>query len=64
VVGFQFEIPYGAFTLKPFVSLSYSPVDNGRYSVTPVSPTTMIPRKVTSVSMHLCELECGLTMQF
>jgi hypothetical protein len=64
VVGFQFEIPYGTFTLKPFVSLSYSPVDNGRYSVTPVSPTTMIPRKVTSVSMHLCELECGLTMQF
>ena len=64
VVGFQFEIPYGAFTLKPFVSLSYSPADNGRYSVTPVSPTTMIPRKVTSVAMHLCELECGLTMQF
>ncbi len=64
VVGLQFEIPYGAFTLKPFVSLSYSPADNGRYSVTPVSPTTMIPRKVTSVAMHLCELECGLTMQF
>lgn len=64
VVGFQFEIPYGAFTLKPFVSLSYSPADNGRYSVTPVSPTTIIPGKTTSVAMHLCELECGLTMQF
>lgn len=64
VIGFQFEIPYGVFTLKPFVSLSYSPADNGRYSVTPVSPTTMIPSKVTSVAMHLCELECGLTMQF
>lgn len=64
VIGFQFEIPYGVFTLKPFVSFSYSPDDNGRYSVTPVSPTTMIPSKVTSVAMHLCELECGLTMQF
>ncbi|MBR6292839.1 MAG: outer membrane beta-barrel protein [Bacteroidales bacterium] len=64
VIGFQFEIPYGVFTLKPFVSFSYSPADNGRYSVTPVSPTTMIPSKVTSVAMHLCELECGLTMQF
>ncbi len=64
VVGFQFEIPYGAFTLKPFVSLSYSPADNGHYSVTPVSPTTIIPGETTSVAIHLCELECGLTMQF
>ena len=64
VVGFQFEIPYGVFTLKPFVSLSYSPVDNGRYSVTPVSPTSIIPSKTTSIAMHLCELECGITMQF
>lgn len=54
VVGFQFDIPYGLFMLKPFVSLSYSPIDNGRYSVTPVFPTSIIPRKTTSFAMHLC----------
>lgn len=64
VVGFQFEIPYGAFALKPFVSLSYSPMDNSRYTVTPLHPTTAIPGQKTSASMHLCELQCGITMQF
>ncbi len=64
VLGFQFEIPYGLFTLKPFVSLSYSPIANGRFTVTPLKPTTLIPNKTASGQMHLCELECGLTMQF
>ena len=64
VLGFQFEIPYGAFTLKPYVSLSYSPLDNARYTVTPTVPTTLVTGKTTSVPMHLCEIECGITMQF
>lgn len=64
VLGFQFEIPYGAFALKPFVSLSYSPMNNSRYTVTPLHPTTAIPGQKTSASMHLCELQCGITMQF
>ncbi|MBP9991468.1 MAG: outer membrane beta-barrel protein [Prevotellaceae bacterium] len=64
VVGFQFEIPYGAFALKPFVSLSYSPMNNSRYTVTPLQATSAIPGTKTSTPMHLCELQCGITVQF
>ena len=64
VMGFQFEIPYGAFTLKPFVSLSYSPRKSACYTVTPVRPTSSISARAESTPMHLCELECGMTMQF
>lgn len=64
LAGFQFEIPYESFTIKPFISFSYSPASNGHYSVTPTSPTTRIPRKMNSFPMHMCELECGFKMQF
>lgn len=64
VLGFQFEIPYGAFALKPFVAFSYSPADNARYTVTPVGTSGAIPRTMGSTAMHLCELEVGLVLQF
>lgn len=64
ILGFQFEFPYYLCILKPFVSLSYSPVDNARYYVEPLAPTTMISGRENSAYMHLCELECGLRIQF
>ncbi len=64
VLGFQFEIPYGTFALKPFVAFSYSPADNARYTVTPVGTGGVIPGTTGSAAMHLCELEVGLVLQF
>ncbi len=64
ILGFQFEIPYGIFTLKPFVSFSYSPVGNARYTVTPMPPNSVITKKTVSPAIQLCEFECGLIMQF
>ena len=64
ILGFQFEIPYGIFTLKPFVSFSYSPAGNARYTVTPMPPNSVITKKTVSPAIQLCEFECGLIMQF
>lgn len=64
ILGFQFEFPYYLCILKPFVSLSFSSIDNARYYVEPLVPTTMIPARQNSANMHLCELECGLRIQF
>lgn len=64
LIGFQFEIPYGTFSLKPFVSISYSPAGNAKYTVTPTTTNSAITKKTVSPSMNLCELECGLILQF
>ena len=45
LAGFQFEIPYESFTIKPFISFSYSPASNGHYSVTPTSPPPESPER-------------------
>lgn len=64
IVGIQFEIPYGAFVLKPFVSYSFSPIGHARGTVTPAGETSIIPGTITSTSMHLSELEVGIALQF
>lgn len=64
ILGFQFEIPYGVFTLKPFVSLSFSPVANGRYYITPLEGDLDRIKEWYSRQMHFSELECGIIMQF
>lgn len=64
ILGFQFVIPVGPCCLKPFVSLSYSPVANGRYFVTPIKGDLNRFKERHSRQMHLSELECGVMVQF
>lgn len=64
LLGFQFGIPFGSVELKPFASISYSPIDNARYFVSPLKENAAIPSVMHSAPMHLCELECGIAMQF
>lgn len=64
VCGFEFEIPFQKFVMKPFVSYSYSPISHAQYAVKPSREGTAVPHDMHSAPLHLSELEVGLIMQF
>ncbi len=64
IAGIQFEIPYELFTLKPFVSYSFSPFRNAEYTIEPQNTNSILSQTVSSWPLHVSDLEVGISMQF
>ena len=64
ILGIQFDIPFGSFCLKPYVSYSYSPIRYARFVATPAEATPNFSKEIISAPLHLSELEIGLIMHF
>lgn len=48
IAGILLEIPYEIFTLKPFVSYSFSPFSNAAYTIEPQNTNSILNQSVNS----------------
>lgn len=63
LVGIQFEIPYGLFTLKPFVSYSYSPIQHSLFKIRYLDDNNNLIKEYNSAQINTSELEVGIIFQ-
>ena len=63
IIGLQFEIPYGLFTLKPFVSYSYSPMTNSAFKIIYKDSSNEVIKEYSSPKLHTSDLEFGIIFQ-
>lgn len=63
LVGLQFEIPYGLFTLKPFITYSYSPTQHSLFKIRYLDDNNNLIKEYNSPKINTSELEVGIIFQ-
>ena len=62
-IGIQFEIPYGLFTLKPFITYTYSAYPNSEFKILYKDINNKVTKEYSSEPLRTKDLEFGIILQ-